>query len=340
VAESHRLAPNCKRSSVLRRIPPDAGRFWTVRPGAEGDVGVFRLEESATQLTIEDQWGRMMSLLAGDVFLATPGNRESTRSVVGCVPDGGLLPGQNYWILAECGVVGDLVGTSPAEFGHLGEVTFLGTATDATGQTVTLNSFAEPATEEADQGAPIFLVLGTSAEVGKTTVGLALLRSLVRVGHGRVIALKATGTSLYFEIASYLDFGAALALDCVDFGLPTTYPSGRTDVASVFERAIRHVLAEVADAVIIECGGDILGANVPQFLVKLRQWRSAVKVVLVAPDALAALGASGVLREMGWSVNLISGPCTDSPILLSRTQSLCGIPARNMYRHQQQIVLP
>ena len=311
---------------------------WIASPGLEGDVGVFRLADSGSPLSVEDVWGRMMTVVPGDIFLATPGNRESTRSVVGCVPDGGLVPGRSYWVLAECGAVGELIGASPAEFGHLGEVMFLGTARDAAGQTLAIRAFAEPSAASDDQGAPVFLVLGTSAEIGKTTAVLALLRSLIRQGHRRVAALKATGTSLYFEIASYRDFGAVSAFDCVDFGLPTTYPSGRNDVGPIFERAITRVLGEKADAVIIECGGDILGANVPEFLSKLRQRRDAVKVVLVAPDALAALGARDVLQQMGWSIHLISGPCTDTPILLSRTQALCGIPAKNMFRHEERMV--
>ena len=56
------------------------------------------------------------------------------------------------------------------------------------------------------------------------------------------------------------------------------------------------------------------------------------KVILAAADALGALGGTKVLQDMGLSVSLITGPCTDTPTLQQRTQSLCGVPAVNLAR--------
>jgi uncharacterized NAD-dependent epimerase/dehydratase family protein len=72
---------------------------------------------------------------------------------------------------------------------------------------------------------PFFLIIGTSAEVGKTTAGIAVLRALRRKGHTAVTALKATGTSSLTEILRYQDFGAVQAsiasiLDCQPHILP------------------------------------------------------------------------------------------------------------------------
>jgi hypothetical protein len=38
------------------------------------------------------------------------------------------------------------------------------------------------------------------------------------------------------EIMTYQDCGATQVFDCVDFGLPTTYPSERSDMRPVFDR--------------------------------------------------------------------------------------------------------
>jgi hypothetical protein len=274
-----------------------------------------------------------MMLAPGDVFLGTAGFRESTRWVVGGIPDGGLVPASNYWVLAESGVVGDLVGDSPRAKSHLGEVKFLGIASDEDGQALNIRQFAAmPEAGVADCGAPVFLVLGTSAEVGKTTAGIAILRALRHKGHSTIIALKASGTSSFTELAAYLDFGATQAFDCVDFGLPTTYPSGRDGINSVFERGLDTCLSIAAGAVVVECGGDMLGANVPIFLDCLRRRRRDAKVILVAADALGALGGQRVLQDMGLSLTLIAGPCTDTPTLQRRTEALCGVPAINLSR--------
>ncbi|MDR3531797.1 MAG: hypothetical protein P4L90_14780 [Rhodopila sp.] len=168
--------------------------------------------------------------------------------------------------------------------------------------------------------------------MGKTTAALAVLRSLLHKGNSTVIALKATGTSSVVELFHYHDFGANQSFDCIDFGLPTTYPSERDGISAVFDRALDVCLSIPSNAVLVECGGDILGANVPVFLQRLSRRRTAMKVVLAASDALAAMGARQVLRDMGIPVDLITGPCTDTPTLQQRTQAVCETPAMNMAR--------
>jgi hypothetical protein len=102
----------------------------------------------------------------------------------------------------------------------------------------------------------------------------------------------------------------------------------------MFDRAIDTCLAMPADAVIIECGGDMLAANIPLFLKRLKRRRSRAKIVLAAADPLGAWGGTQMLRNIGLPVNLITGPCTDTPASQQRTQSLCKIPALNMARGQ------
>jgi hypothetical protein len=325
------LVADLKRTSALRRLPALKNVRCAEAHGHEGDVCAFELAAEASPIAVEAVTGRAMMLAPGDVFLGTTGYRESTRWVVGGVPDGGLAPGSNYWVLSESGVVGDLVGDSPRAKSHLGQVRYLGIVSGEDGQALNIRQFAEtPQAGVTDHGAPVFLVVGTSAEVGKTTAGIAVLRALRLKGQSTAIALKATGTSSFTELASYLDFGATRAFDCVDFGLPTTYPSGRDDIASTFERALETCLSIEAGAVIVECGGDMLGANVPIFLDCLKRWRPDAKVILVAADALGALGGQRMLQDMGLSPTLIAGPCTDTPTLQQRTEALCGVPAINL----------
>ena len=245
-----------------------------------------------------------MTLLPGDDFLATPGHRESNCVLVGGVPKRGLVPGKLYWVLSDCGVVGDLISATPLAKSFLGRAKYLGAIADTDGRTMTMQQFAMPAPRVvADYGAKIALIVGTSAEVGKTTAGL-LLRGLLKNGYETVV-LKATGTSAIAEIASYRDYGATYVFDCVDFGLPTTYPSNRKDVARVFDRALDTCLSIPADAILIECGGDMLAADLPIFLQRLKRRRPRTKVILAAPDAIGAFGGAQKLRIMGLSWTLL-----------------------------------
>src|SRR5262245_17186490 len=328
-----RLHPNSKRTSTLRRIPLNGALRYRKAPGLEGHVCAFKLASDSSTTVVEAISGRAMTLVGDEVFLATPGNRESNRVLVGGVPAGGLVPGKKYWMLAESGVVGELITGTPLASGFLHQVKYLGVVVGDDDRILTLRQFAVAKVDEpVDHGAMVLLIVGTSAEVGKTTVGVSMLRTLLAKGHSRVIVLKATGTSAVAEIATYRDYGAAQAFDCVDFGLPTTYPSNRKDMDRVFDRALDTCLSIPADAVLIECGGDMLAANIPVFLRRLKFKRPPAKVVLAAADPLGAWGATRTLRDMKLSVDLITGPCTDTPASRQRTQTLCRAPAMNMLR--------
>jgi hypothetical protein len=324
------LPANIKRTSSLRRVPSLEALQFRSECGSEGDVCAFELARDAFPITVESPTGRMMAIAPGETFLATPGYRESTRWVDGSVPAGGLVPGNDYWVLADSGVVGELNGYSPSEKAQLARVRCLGTVCEDGGETLNIRQFAVTRSAEADSSTPMYLLLGTSGDVGKTTAGVAVLLALRTRGHAKVIALKATGTSSFGEIATYQDFGAAQAFDCVDFGLPTTYPSGREGIGDIFANALEYCLSLSADALVVECGGDLFGANVPDFLTCLKARDFDPKIVLAAADALGAMGAKRALDEIGLAISLITGPCTDTPTLRKRTAALCGIPAMNL----------
>ncbi len=325
------LPSNYKRLSTLRRVGDLGGARWTAIPGIEGCVGVFEFPPEATPILVEAASGRSMAIVPGDIFLATPGYRESVRWTVGGVPDGGLVPGEEYWVLAESGIVGTLIEASPVPKSYLGKAKYLGAVIDADWQPLSLRDYAVRAAPGAtDAGAPVYLVLGTSVEVGKTTAGLTLLRTLLGKGHEEVVVLKATGTTSVTEAAVYRDFGAAQVFDCLDFGVPTTFPCSRPDAPEIFGQALDVCLSLQADAVLIECGGDLLGTSVPEFLQCLLPRRPRPTAILAAFDPLGALGAKRVLEEMGLTLDLITGPCTDTLTSRQRIEAVSGIPARSM----------
>jgi hypothetical protein len=328
-----------KRASVLRRVGPVGSIQHHPVPGREGNVCVFELTQD-DPITIEAESGRPMVVAPGDVFLGTPGHRDSTRWLVGGPPADGLIPDRSYWVLADCGIVGELVGDSPVSKPYLGEVKYLGTLRDEENRDLDLRRFSlAAANSQADYGAALFVLVGTSAEAGKTTAALAVLESLRHHGRSAVLALKATGVASLRELMTYRDFGAVDAFDFVDFGLPSTCPAKRTDIEPMFEHMLDTCLSRPAEAVIMECGSDMLGANVPVFLECLKRRRSQMKIILAAADPLGALGGKTVLKDMGLEVDLITGPCTDTPTALERTQTLCGVTALNMARRGTHDVL-
>ena len=314
-----------KWASVLRRVTEFHDVRHTPTRGMEGGVCAFELTHPSP-ITLEATSGRSMVVVPGDVFLGTPGFRDSTRWLVGGPPDGGLLPTGTYWVLTDSGIVGDLTGSSTLEKPYLGQVKYLGSVVDRDGHIVNIKQFAIRPKMSEDSGAPLYIIVGTSAEVGKTTTAISLIRTLRDRGHSTVIALKATGVASVRELAIYHDFGARHAYDFVDFGLPSTCPADRLDVQPIFENMLDTCLSMHSDAVVVECGSDMLGANVPVALRCILRRRSAAKIILAAGDPLAALGGKQALQEMGVSVNVITGPCAETPTALERTRTLCSVP--------------
>ena len=247
---------NVKRASALRRVPPlDTIRLRSVC-SSEGDICAFELPYNASPIRMESPTGRMMTIAPGDAFLATPGYRAARRLVVGRIPAGGLVPGDSYWVLSESGVIGELIShppisQAPLELQHLGRVRYLGAVCGDEGETLNIRQFGVTGLGGTDRNTPVYLMLGTSSEVGKTTAGVAVLRALRLQGHATVVAWKATGTSSFTEIAKYLDYGAAEAFDCIDFGFPTTYPVGRREISDIFCNALDYCLSLPADALLV-----------------------------------------------------------------------------------------
>jgi hypothetical protein len=322
-----------KRTSALRRVPA-LGEIQLRRERAdEGDVCAFELPPDAAPITVESPSGRMMVIAPGDIFLGTPGYLETRRLTVGGIPAGGLVPGGDYWVLSYSGVVGELISCYPAsDTRHLGRVRYLGAACGGRSETLNIGQFSVTNAGGTDRNAPVYLILGTSSEVGKTTAGVAVVRALRMQGRTTVVALKATGTPSIAEIAQYQDFGASQAFDCIDFGLPTAFPPGRGGIDSFLGNMLDFCFSLPADAVVVECAGDPVSANAPELLGCLKARRSDLKIVLAAADALGAMGAKHALAEIGLTISLITGPCTDTPVLRERTEALCGIPAINLFR--------
>jgi hypothetical protein len=149
------LPANVKRTSVLRRVPLlEAIRFQSIH-ASEGDVSAFELVRGAFPSTVESLAGRTMQIVPGDIFLATPGYRESTRWVSGNIPSGGLIPGDDYFVLAESGVVGELISRSPVENG-LGRVRYLGAVCGDCGETLNVRQFAVTRSSETDCNTPVY----------------------------------------------------------------------------------------------------------------------------------------------------------------------------------------
>src|SRR5262245_24202378 len=135
------LPPNVKLTSVLRRVLLPRASYYVKTHALEGDVCAFQLASTSSPIMLEAISGRLQTLLPGDVFLATPGHRESNIVLVGGVPNGGLVPGKVYWVISYSGVVGELNTGTPLANRFLGQATYLGAVIGDDGSTLAIRQF-------------------------------------------------------------------------------------------------------------------------------------------------------------------------------------------------------
>src|SRR5215831_3771525 len=153
------LPANIKRTSALRRVPALESIRFRSESGGEGDVCAFELPRDGSPITVESPAGRAMTITPGDVFLATPGHRESRRWAVGGIPAGGLVPGNDYWVLCDSGVVGELISHSSLEMLHLRRVRYLGAVCGERGEILNIRQFCVECSRGTDRNALVYVIL-------------------------------------------------------------------------------------------------------------------------------------------------------------------------------------
>ena len=327
-------AKTAKWASCLRTVPRNKVRRFEQRMLHAGDVVVCRVEVAAfPHSAIEDSSGRLQSLFPGDILVTTVANRESTRWNVGKVPEDDVCrSGRQLTILSIQGIIGDLTESASDAQEFATHVTVLGVAISDTAANMNISNYAiTPLQYDRPTQLPLtILITGSSAEAGKTTAGINIVRCLIREGHD-VIALKATGTASIIERQIYADAGASHVIDPIDFGLATTYSSEEQGcIKGRFLGCLYHIANLNCSSLVVECGGDPIGANVPLFLTALRECGAPQFHVSSASDCLAALGLITLFQTINLPVNMFCGRCTDTTLLKNRTTTLTGISSLNL----------
>ena len=293
-----------------------------IRSGSEltarvGDVVLFRVLELGPFPDMETIWGGRVGLVPGHIYIGVICERNSTKYFAARFGEKRCSYHQLILqLVAQSGGIGYCTGCSPTLSEQTGyrrpaDVEVIGVLYDLSRQ-VYLNTISMSDVEQSDVPAqavipPTLLVLGTTTDVGKTTIACRLLNGLSK--RFSCAAIKASGTEWYQDSLLHMKGGAAWAMNFGFVGLPTTYPVD--DV--VYRRALyrlyhyiddpqripyyrrppadRDAKWQRPDLVLVEHGGDILGANVPVFLDDDYLISSVRMIIVCSESALAMVGA-------------------------------------------------
>jgi hypothetical protein len=302
-----------------------------IAPPKLGDFVFVKVSQLGEHEFLEDVHGRRVRLYPGDIIVGAYGNRYATDFYEGYVPG----PGDEVHMLTSGGLIGTVASThtskgAPTLLEVLGPVVREGETTEggADGTTVSaaLNTddFAvapSPTGSKPELGT--IVVVGSAMNAGKTTTTAAVVRGLFRAGL-TVGAAKVTGSGSGKDHWAYVDAGAAIVTDFLDFGMPSTFGYPVERLVSTLH-GIRDRLTEAGcDAVVLEIADGVLQDETRALVKELPTF--ADEVILCVGDALGAVAGLDVLRELGVNCRSISGLVTASPLASREVAAATGLP--------------
>ena len=293
-----------------------------VCPPRLGDCVVARVGRVGVHEFLEDPCGRRARLYPGDVVVGAYGNRYATDFYEGYLPG----PGDPLHLLTAGGLIGTVASAHTGRAGPT-ELEVIGALTDRNGHRMSVEDGAIAALglEHAPvAGARVdtVVVVGSSMNSGKTTTAAALVRGFSRAGLV-VGAGKVTGSGSGNDYWSYVDAGAVRVLDFLDFGMASTFGYPISRLIATMVAISEHLRTGGAQVVVLEIADGVLQAETAALAARLPGVADAV--VLAVGDALAALGATARLAELGVTVRAVSGLVTASPLAVREVTAATGL---------------
>ncbi|MFZ5637460.1 MAG: DUF1611 domain-containing protein [Pseudomonadota bacterium] len=309
-----------KRGFCLRRVDVRVATLLGRQYAPEaGSLFLARVTELGHHTRIELPDGRRARLFAGDEVVACYGHRYAPDQYGIRVPE----HMQRCALATSGGVAGELESRHDA----VGRPTMLqpiGMLGDLSGAPLNLTRFALPPVERCPVQVPVFAVLGSSMNSGKTTTAACTVRGLTNAGM-RVAAAKITGTGSGADYWHMLDAGAIAVRDFSDCGLPSTFRVDLQTLQRTFFTLLSELQRSAPDAIVIEIS-DGLFQRETAMMVAAPWFRDAVdKVLLAAPDAMALATGVEILRRHALSVAALSGLVSRSPLAMQEAAEQTGL---------------
>ncbi len=289
-----------------------------------GDLVLLRVTDASGQSVVELPNGRMAAVRVGDLVVGVLGQRRALKGFVGDVP-AHLAVGDELAILNLGGVMGELRGRQRGLPMPLGG-TYVGSVL-MNGQIANLSQNAPATPAMFSPHVPLVLIGGTCMHAGKTSAAAEIIRRFA-AGGKRVAAAKLTGVACKRDLLLMEDHGAIATMSFHDCGLPSTVDV--PDMAAVARTIISTLQEEAPDVIVVELGDGLLGEyNVEPLFDDPALMAATAAIVVCANDFVGAWGAAAYLETRGVTIDVISGPTTDSLEAMRFVEARIGIPAAN-----------
>ena len=313
-------------SFVTRRVDRSVPQVLLTgdRQPQVGDVVLARVEQLGHHGNLQLVDGRRRRLFPGDLVIVTYANRyaceqfeaEVPQSLAAChlVAGGGIAARALSWH--------DRIVKGPTAIRPLG---LLG---DGQGRPVNVADFALQPVSLPGEAPPVFAVLGTAMDAGKTETAAHLVRGLRAAGR-RAGYIKVTGTGAGGDGWLLRDAGADSVLDFTDAGLPSTWRTPIARLEAVIDVLVSNSVRAGMDAIVMEIADGVYQQETRQLLRSKAFARHVSGIVLAARDAMGASAGLCALAAQKRPVLALSGLLSASPLQRREAEAATGIETLN-----------
>lgn len=291
-------------------------------------VVVRSLTEKRVYNQLELESGRMSRISRGDIILGALGRRRALHGFVGEVPRS-IRVGDTLQLLNMGGVLG-ISRSFNEDLGQPAAMEVLGMPVRG-GGIANLKDAALPevGTLTGQEVPPLVVVSGTCMNSGKTFVCSRLIKGFSKRGmvvHGG----KLTGVACRRDTISMEDNGAQRTASFIDAGYPSTAGLPAGSMVQIARTVISHLAAGNPDVIVLELGDGIIGDYGILSILRDRELASLRKLhIFCASDLVGAWGGHRYLADNDVSIDLMSGPATDSVVGVSYSEKTLGVTAIN-----------
>ncbi len=322
-----KIVPDIVSSSLKRvELPETICIDGERREVSEGDIVAVKIvSEGGSYDKVEAIDGETHKLENGMTIIGVLCERKAVKGFVGLMPDEAKR-GDVLDFIGGAGAIGKCV-SSFEELGEPFSVEVLGFLVKD-GEKMNVKDFSIDMETKLNGCSPIVMVSGTRMDSGKTTLASNLIKELSERGFS-VGAAKLTGFTRQRDRIKMEEYGADVSMDFVDAGLLSSSNSSE-DVLCAAKGVLNTVSSKGVDVIVVELGGGIIGYdNVFEVLTEREIVENTVYNIVTVMDPVAAFGAKRMLGEKDVSIDVFSGPATDTETGESLIKTFTEVDALN-----------
>jgi hypothetical protein len=315
-----------KATYTTRSVPQSA--LATLLTGdlvpQSGDLMLARVDRVRSHKAIDTAEGRRTQLFPGDEIIVCYAPRYAPDQFEAVLPED-LGPCH----LAAGGGVAAKVISIHAQTKPPTTLIPIGLIGDAQGQRVNIAQWKIAPLHNYIPLPPIFAVVGTSMNSGKTTSAAHFIRGLTAFGL-KVGAAKVTGTGSPRDVGLFQDAGAAKVLDFTDAGFASTAGLPVEKIVDIFSLLTTHLARSSVDVIVLEIADGLLQPETASLLLSATFKKHVHSLLFASGEAMGAVAGVKWLQANGLPVRAITGLVTASPLASAEAQKSIQLPVMTL----------